>query len=145
MRRNSGRHWIWSGRPGGTLIEVAAALAILGSLVVAMLMTEARSRRQEACAQRRLAACRAADELLGQWQLGGQGPPQNDSGRIAAEANLSWRTSVIDSSELAALGGKVVRLEILDESASPQPAPTVVVDVVVAIQDQQSSAGIHAD
>src|SRR3954469_13058968 len=82
-------------RRGLTLVEVVAGLALLATLLVAVLGTKARVTRQWAHANRRLEAIAAADKLLAAWWATPATFPRKSSGNVAGDAGLSWRTTPV--------------------------------------------------
>src|SRR4051794_8506660 len=82
-------------RPAMTLVEVVAALALLGTLLAAVLVVRVRYARQSAAAERRLQAVAAADALLSAWHRDPRSLPRFGSGQVAGDAQLAWRTAVV--------------------------------------------------
>jgi type II secretory pathway pseudopilin PulG len=101
-------------RTGLTLVEVVAGLALLSTLLVAVLTTKARATRQWASAHRRVEAVSAADRLLAAWWQDVDSFPRRASGRVPGDAAFVWRTAPIANPDLKALSASVIRLEILD-------------------------------
>ena len=56
-----------AGKRGLTLIEVMASLALMGSLLAALVMSHGRHRKQVRLAEKRIVALEIADRLLTQW------------------------------------------------------------------------------
>ena len=115
-------------RPGLTLIEVVAALALMATLLVAILTIKSGLSRRRAAADRRLRAVAAADGLLTQWWTDPATFPVDRSGPVAADPSLGWATHALPSPTVARLGGRTVRLDIRD------PAVVLSVDVVLPPQ-----------
>ena len=128
-----------------TLIEVVAGLAILGTLLVAVLLTDARCRRQSGLARRRMDAVRAADALLAKWWTDPGKFPRTAHGQLHPGSELAWRTLVIENEEIEQLGGQVVRLEVFRPREAWREKPTVTVDVVLPTQNDQRGQGLHTD
>ncbi len=95
---------------GLTLVEVVAAIAILGTVLVGVVVSKARHTHQLALARRRTAAVRAADALIAAWWTSPEGVPVDENGPVAAEPTLLWETRVVDNPEIRALGARVVRV-----------------------------------
>jgi hypothetical protein len=124
-----------------TLIEVTAALALLGSLAVALLLVRARTVRQDALAARRLSAVAAADALLSDWREKDLRIPCPSQGDAPGGQDLAWRTHTVTATDaggdgnLDELGLRVVRLEVLDRRNASADGiddiPLVTADVVV--------------
>ena len=146
MRRKSNNQWPCCRPKGLTLIEVVASLAILGTLLVAVLLAEARCRRQSAGANARLAACREAESLLETWWADLEKFPRNGQGEVENQREFFWRTSTLGNQEVEKLGGRVVRLEIFSRLGASREKPVVTVDVVLPSQHESSDRdGLHAD
>ena len=116
-----------------TLLEVVAGLALLASLLGALVMAKARYARQAAAADRRVEAVAAADELLAGWHQNPRALPRDfsGSGAFPGDRRLAWRLRPVVNAGVEELGGRVVRLEVLDERLSPSSV-LVAVETVVA-------------
>ena len=68
--------------PGLTLIEVVAAIAILGTVLVGITLSQSRHTRQLAAAQQQSAAAHAADQLISEWWTNTAGVPLEEQRRI---------------------------------------------------------------
>lgn len=119
-----------------TLVEVVGGLALLATLLVALLLAKARYTRQAAQAERRLQAVAAADALLATWQRDPRAIPRTGgSGALAGEAGLSWRAQGITNAVASELGAAVVRLEIVDDR--PDAAADAVLTSIDFLVDPQ--------
>ncbi len=116
---------------GLTLIEVVASLAILGSLLVAILQARGRSIQQWSAANRRIEAVAVADALLSQWWQKPEALPHQGTGQIAGDSRLAWRTRLMEEKSLEEFGLEKVRLEIMDQDAKEPNDPLVTVDLVL--------------
>jgi hypothetical protein len=97
-----------------TLVEVIGGLALLATLLVAMLLAKGRYTRQAATADRRLQAVAAADALLTGWHQDATSLSGARAGVVPGDAGLAWRTLVVPNAAINALDARVVRLEIVD-------------------------------
>ena len=134
----------WRRRSGVTLIEVLAALALLGSLAVAMVLSRGRLVDQHDLAEKKLEAVQVANALLVQWWAGDpKHLPVNVSGQIEEHPGWAWETQAIISRELVPFDAHVVRLRILDESTLGDPVELTSVDVVMPqmLADKPGSGG----
>ena len=104
-------------RRGLTLIEVVAALALMATLLVAVLTIKAGLTRRRAAADRQLRAAAAADGLLTAWWGDPESFPVNRSGPVPADPALAWSTRPLPNPAAARLGGRVVRLDVRDAAA----------------------------
>src|SRR3954447_2506410 len=85
---------------GLTLVEVVAGLALLATLLVAVLTTKARVTRQWTHAQRKLQDVSAADRLLADWWPRRDDFPRQSSGTVPGDARLRWRTMTVRNDTL---------------------------------------------
>lgn len=110
-----------------TLIEVVAAIAILGSVLVGVVLAQSRHTRQLAEARLQHEAAHAADELIAQWWTGPEGVPDpGASGEIQTPSGrtLTWSTSREASPALEELGTFVLRVEFTEaETEHPASLP----------------------
>ncbi len=116
-------------------MEVMAGLALLATVLVALLQIEARSRRQTAHAERRAQAVKVADALLTEWWQLPQGLPRAGGGVVQSDPSLTWRTTTIDDATVNELSGQIVRLEIFDARSTNVPGEALIhTDVVAPIK-----------
>jgi hypothetical protein len=115
-----------------TLVEVIAGLALLGSLLVAILLAKGRYTKQWARAAARRQAIVAADALLSEWWRTPDVLRSPDTGRVEGQP-LAWRRTLVHSTTAAELKMQVVRLEVFDDRAGSgsEANGRVTVDVVV--------------
>lgn len=124
-----------SRRAGVTLIEVVAAIAILGTILVGVVMSKARHTRQVALTLRINQAVLVADELIAGWWASEAGPPIGASGIAGGEAVFVWETHLVKNEALAALGTRVLHVEIREAEgalgARAAEGAVVAVDLVL--------------
>ena len=130
-----------SARRGLTLLEVVAAIAILGSVLVGLVLAKAKHTHQLATAQKQSQAVRLLDDLIASWWTGGSGGngvPVGESGVIGADGAWAWETRLVANPAIEKLGACVVRVEMRDtgarrreSSGSRDTADLVVVDLVL--------------
>lgn len=126
------RRTSWRRSAGMTLIEVVAALALLGSFAVAMMLSRARLVEQHTRAEQKLDAVAIADALLAEWWAGDAATfPINEEGHIEGQAGWYWQTRVIKHDGLRPFQAQVVRLRILDRSSEGRPTELTAVDLVL--------------
>ena len=121
---------------GLTLIEVVAALAILGTLLVGIVLAKSRHTHQLVRAKTQSRAVVAVDELITDWWTSLDGVPIDEQGELLGDTPLRWQTRLVDNDEIAALGARVVRVELFDiTNTTPRGKgdadPLVSVDLVV--------------
>jgi uncharacterized membrane protein len=121
-----------------TLVEVLAALVLLGSMLVVIVIGRNRLIGQYHAAQRRQAAVQAAERLLADWW---KDPtrllPRSAQGPVDGADHLQWRTQVVPQAAADQLGGQVVRLQMIGQSPQDRRVQAeglvlLSVDVVVA-------------
>ena len=102
-----------SHRLGLTLIEVVAAIAILGTVLVGITLSQSRHTRQLAAANRQSALADAADQLLAGWWTRPDGVPLGESGTLRVDQQTyAWQTRLRGNDELARWGARVVRVSV---------------------------------
>ncbi len=106
-----------SPRRGLTLIEVVAALALMATLLVAVLAIKSGLTRRRAAADRQLRAAAAADGLLTAWWADPATFPVGRFGPVPSDPAFAWATRVLPNPAAARLGGRVVRLDVRDAAA----------------------------
>lgn len=95
-----------------TLLEVVAAIAILGGLLVGLVLARARHLRQASAASELADAVRLADDLIASWWASPQGVPIGMTGALGGDGRWTWRTQAVSNREIETLGARVVRLEV---------------------------------
>src|SRR5687768_4560564 len=81
-------------RRGATLIEVLAGLVLLGTILSSALVARGRFQRQWRAADDKLAAVRAADDLVSRWiALPPGAAPVPGEGVVSQGPDLTWRTT----------------------------------------------------
>lgn len=98
-----------------TIVEVVASLALLATLLTAVLLAKARYTRQWVLAQKRIEAVAAADQLLTDWWTSSKIPRGNSTGSLPNPA-MSWRLHSIRPRDLAEIDMEILRLEIVDRT-----------------------------
>ncbi len=114
-----------------TLIEVVAGLALLGTLLVGIVLAKVRFTQQWTAADRRVQTVRAADELLTAWWATPGGFPRRAAGDVPGRPDLSWRTEPVSNPAVEALGGRAVRLQVIDRRDPAGSTDPVTVDLVL--------------
>lgn len=124
------------GRPqrGMTLIELVAGLALVGSLLVAVLVARGRAAAQWKRAERRAAAVRVADRLLCHWWRDVAALPAPATGDVEDAPGFTWRTTVIPREAVERLGARVVRLEVSETTSPTDASPLCQVEIVLPEQ-----------
>jgi prepilin-type N-terminal cleavage/methylation domain-containing protein len=98
-------------RRGFTLIEVIAALMIVGGLMAALVVSRAQLHRQMKSAELQREAVRVADDLLTRsWEKTGT-LAAGESG-TTRDGNWQWKTEWARSPSSESIPGRVVRLDV---------------------------------
>ena len=108
-----------SRRTALTLIEVLAAMALLGGTLAAVVVAAGRHTQQVRSAQDRIEATDAADRLLSSWLVDAGGQIPAPAGPVPGRAGWRWRVSGRIEPDLLPLGCHVGRLEIHGEGDGP--------------------------
>lgn len=137
MNRRSSKYYLLS-RSGMTLVELLAALALVGTLLVMLTLAQSRIAAQCARAERRQAAVKLADQLLARWWCAAPSVPVPAAGQVSGDPFLSWRTSYVGNKVAHALQIRFVRLEIVEKALDPSAPPLCKVDIVVTEPNEQS-------
>jgi hypothetical protein len=123
---------------GFTLVEVLAGSILLGTLLVTMLVANARLTNQAARAELRVRGCRIADQLLAQWWVDPGNFPCSDSGTIDASPGWRWQTTTLASTQAEALHAQAVRLSLF--APGDDLGPTTVVEFLAPSTTQEENA-----
>lgn len=134
---------------GLTLIEVVAAIAILGTLLVGIVLAKARHTRQLALAEEKRDIVDAADELIAGWWRAGAAVPIDQAGTIDTDPPLQWQTTLVPHETLDDLGTRLVRVFVYepgaDLNAGEDGQPLVIVDLVLnEPRERQADRGPEA-
>lgn len=132
-------------RRGLTLVEVIAALVILGTVLVGLVMARSRHAHQVATSRQRMAAVRATDELIASWWTSQAGVPEEATGSVPGSEGMAWQTRPVRNVEVESVGGRVVRVEVMPAAsrglADRAPAePLVTVDLVLPAKPAPAEA-----
>src|SRR2546423_15614447 len=103
-------------RRGTTLVEVIAALVILGTILAAVLIARGRFVRQDVQARRRIEAARALDALVHGWMNGPVSAVPMQATGTFADSTQTWTTRVIREPSAEQIGARVLRVDVFDRS-----------------------------
>jgi prepilin-type N-terminal cleavage/methylation domain-containing protein len=124
-------------RRGTTLIEVMAALVILGTIMASMLIARNRFTQQDAIATQKLRAIRALDMTVAQWMSGpASAIPVHNREPLADVPGCFWQTTLVDQPAASLVKAKVMRVEVL---AVNSPTPLVSLELLIPA-DRSSEA-----
>lgn len=107
---------------GFMLIEVLAALVLLGGTVVTLLVAQSKSLEQLRIAQRQATAAHLARELLTTWQVEEVDLVTGDEGVFDGNVEWSWRRTVERTTVSGSIPMTQVTVEIIyvADDAGPQ-------------------------
>ncbi len=105
-------------------------MAILGTLLTAIVVANARLISQAGRAKLRVEACEIADGLLGKWWVKRDDFPHNDSGDVPSREGWRWRTRTVQNESAKTLNAEVVALEVFSPYWQ-DTSPTVRVEILL--------------
>ncbi|MFA6135166.1 MAG: type II secretion system protein [Phycisphaerae bacterium] len=103
-----------------TLVEVLAGSALLGILLVAIVVANARLTAQTRRAADHVEAAEAAEGLLQYLWMDRDAFPRTGGGDVPGHPGWSWRAMRIDNADVATLGGEAVSVEVFSPGESNQ-------------------------
>src|SRR5690349_10700859 len=119
----------FSARRGTTLVEVIAALVILGTILAAMLIARGRFVRQDVQARRRIEATRALDALVHRWMNGPVSAiPVQATGSLGDDSGQTWSTHLMRDPAAEEIGARVLHVDVFDRS---ERQPIVALDLLI--------------
>ncbi len=113
-----------------TLVEVLAAMAILGSLLTGIVLAQGKLSIQSRRTMQTREACQLAEGLLSLWWEDEVIIPRNSSGEIGEPAGWRWQTFVYYSDQADDLGAEVMRLNLFGPGTH-ENKPTLSIEVLV--------------
>lgn len=119
---------------GLTLLEVVAAIAILGTILVGVVLAKARHTRQIAEARQLRGLVEVTDDLLTGWWADKDGVPIEESGEVMRGGTYVWATRRIANVAVEELGARVVRVEVREQPAEQGVGPGDRDPVVMAVE-----------
>ncbi len=123
-------------RQGLTLVEVIAAIALMGTLLAATITAYGQHARQSVLAIKRLKAIEEMDQLMAAWSVSRRRIPVNASSNIDGSQGLIWKTTIVDSSETSLLLCNIVELAIFD-SADDEAAGTKLCSLQILVPSKE--------
>ena len=120
-----------------TLIEVVAALALLGGTATAVLMAHERLSDQSRRSSQVLEACDATDRWLAQLRLNGQTLEPDQSGVLPTHEQMTWRTELVAINALEPFEIQHLHLKVFN-SSNPQ-RPLLTMDLFQPIAKQETN------
>ena len=129
---------------GLTLVEVVAALVVLGVLLALLVKAAGQSNHQRIVAEQRLAAAREVDGLIAGWLAGDRPIQAGMAGGMAGPPALYWSTSEVPDREARRLGTRIIRLSVFQaqpaavqagtesDTAGPARQPVLSIDLLAS-------------
>ncbi len=114
-----------------TLIEALAGTAVLATVLVSILIADARLRKQAHRSESRSQACEMAESLLAKFWEKPEEFPRTASGDIPGHPGWTWRTQPVKNDAADAMNSQVVVLEIFAPQLASQ-SPVVRVEVLLS-------------
>jgi type II secretory pathway pseudopilin PulG len=114
-----------------TLVEVIAGLALLATLLAAVLVAFGIHAGQIRLARDRMTAIGVADRLLSDWSSQNAIPAVGTEKSLSDTVDWGWRLASIESSELAQQGLSSIRLEVFRSLPTGDRQILASVDLVV--------------
>lgn len=120
-------------RLGMTLVEVIVALALLSTLLVAVLVAFTKNAERIRAGLATQRAAMAADELLYDWAKRGVSPPPHGEGDVPGLEGYQWETRVLSHKLRDSLGLDIVQLRVRANGESNHRDPLVALDLPVRV------------
>jgi hypothetical protein len=110
----------WRRPAGTTLVETAAGLVVLGTILVSILLARAEMEKQDRRSRDRLSACAVLDALLEGWRLQPETAPSGglDEGPVPDREGWRWRARALQRDDAEALNADVLAVEVLAPGSS---------------------------
>ncbi len=121
-------------RPAFTLLEVIVGLTLMATVLVGSLLSFSAHQKQRRFADAKIVAVTIADDLLNLLSASPEGIPANGRGLIAGKSDWFWRTSVVGAMAPANVPMRVVRFEIIEQSAQSPLRALVTIDLVQPLE-----------
>jgi len=116
---------------GLTLVEAAVGTVILGTLLTALVLANARLTAQTIAAGSRLEACRIAEDLLRDWTTSEDGVPRSGSGEITGRPGWLWHTEPHENEQADELRSAVISVRIFAPGTNAQGPPSLQLELLV--------------
>lgn len=111
---------------------------------MAILVSNARLTAQAGRAQRRIEACRIADELLEKWWPQRDRLPRDEGGRVSRRKGWTWRTRRVENEAAEAMDAQVIALEVFGPNDRLE-APATRVEILLPRRDYEIGQGADID
>jgi prepilin-type N-terminal cleavage/methylation domain-containing protein len=123
--------------PGMTLVEVVAAIAILGIILVSLTLARSSHQRQISAANCLSEGTRLVDDMISSWWSSPQGVPVESAGILGLRGEWSWTTHPLDNPAIDNIGARVVRVEAVHAMDPSQSAKPIIIDLVLPNASQK--------
>ncbi len=115
---------------GFTLMEVVVGLTLMATVLVGSLLSFSAHRRQLRRADAKIAAVAVADDLLSRFMGSREGIPLLANGSIDSHPTWYWQTQPVGTTAPAGVPLQVIRLQVIEITASGEHRVHTSVDVV---------------
>lgn len=118
----------------------------MGTLLVGIIVAEARANAQTRLARYRIEACGVLSELLQDWWADPDSMPRDDEGEVFDQEGWTWRTTVTEQSE--ALEAEVVTVEVFGPHQQGEDVAAARVELLLprlAELDEDAGAAVDDD
>jgi hypothetical protein len=107
-----------------------AGSVLLGTLLAAIIIADARLKTQIRASELRVEACDVADEWLRAMWASESGIPREDEGEVAGREGWRWRTRRVENPAALEMNAEVISLEVSAPIAGEHP-PAVRVELLL--------------
>lgn len=109
-------------------------MAILGTLLVSVIIANAKLMNLAGHSSQRVEACAVADELMEQWWADKDNLPRNGGGDVSGHDGWKWRTHVADTADDAPEECLKAEIVVVDVFAPDSPDDTPAVSLEFLLQ-----------
>ncbi|WP_010583131.1 type IV pilus modification PilV family protein [Schlesneria paludicola] len=122
-----------------TLVEVVVGIALLATVLVAILTSFRTHSLQVRNAKERMKAIRIADELLSEWMAASRLPLLGQQGALFDPQGWSWRmVATTEVQDLMAIGAQTSRLEILAPNGLSEGRVVAAVELLMPMSNGET-------
>lgn len=121
-----------------------AGSALMGTVLVSIVLAQSDLSAQAARAEKRIEACRQAEQFLAHWWPKRGELPRSGSGEIEDHPGWSWRTETIVTEQTDELNAEIVTLEIFPTADGPG-SPSARVQILLPEGTHATPEGTDTD
>jgi hypothetical protein len=120
-----------------------AGSVLLGTLLAAIVIADARLKTQIRTSELRVEACDVADEWLRAMWASEGGVPREDEGEVAGREGWRWRTRRVENPAAVEMTAEIVSLEIFAPGIGERPL-AVRVELLLPRESDEAKRGTDA-